>query len=256
MSPQDSPVVVSPTATPLDIRGRFLTAVVVRVNGRPDERFYEALDTLLRQTPQFFVNAPLILDLERAEGLETAADFMALARELRGRALSPIGVQNAATRQGAAAAKAGLVALPVGRETTLDRRTGAAEAPAAAPEPARAPSDAPSGSPVPALLVTEPVRSGQVIFAEKGDLVVVAQVSSGAELIAHGNIHVYGALRGRALAGVNGDRTARIFCQSLEADLIAIAGLYRTSEGIGPEIRKKRVQAFLLDNALLIEPLK
>ena len=106
------------------------------------------------------------------------------------------------------------------------------------------------------LLVTEPVRSGQRVFADRGDLVVVAAVSSGAELIAHGNIHVYGTLRGRALAGVNGDRTARIFCSSLEAELIAIAGLYRTSDDLGPSVRKQRVQAFLRDETLCVEPLK
>ena len=97
---------------------------------------------------------------------------------------------------------------------------------------------------------------GPAIFADRGDLVVVAAVSSGAELIAHGNIHVYGPLRGRALAGVNGDRAARIFCQCLEAELIAIAGLYRTSDDLGPAVRSQRVQAFLQDDALRVEPLK
>jgi septum site-determining protein MinC len=100
------------------------------------------------------------------------------------------------------------------------------------------------------------VRSGQRIVAEHGDLVVVASVSSGAELIAHGNVHVYGRLRGRALAGVDGDRTARIFCQSLEAELIAIAGLYKTSDDLGADVARKRVQAFLDDDALCIEVLK
>jgi septum site-determining protein MinC len=100
------------------------------------------------------------------------------------------------------------------------------------------------------------VRSGQRIFADRGDLIVSASVSSGAELIAHGNIHVYGALRGRALAGVNGERAARIFCQSLEAELIAIAGLYLTSDDLDPAARRQRVQAFLRDEALCVQPLK
>jgi septum site-determining protein MinC len=81
-------------------------------------------------------------------------------------------------------------------------------------------------------------------------------VSSGAELIAHGNIHIYGPLRGRALAGVNGDRNARIFCQNLEAELIAIAGLYRTSDDLGPAVRQQRVQALLRNDTLCVEPLK
>ena len=107
-----------------------------------------------------------------------------------------------------------------------------------------------------AVLITEPVRSGQKIVAERGDLVVCASVGSGAELVAVGNIHVYGALRGRALAGVNGDETARIFCQHLDAELLAIAGLYRTSEDLGPDIRKQRVQAFLQDEKLVVEALQ
>ena len=113
-----------------------------------------------------------------------------------------------------------------------------------------------SVEPAATLLITEPVRSGQRIFADRGDLIVMAPVSSGAELIAHGNIHIYGPLRGRALAGVNGDRTARIFCQNLEAELIAIAGLYRTSDDLGPALRQTRIQAFLKDDTLCVEPLK
>jgi septum site-determining protein MinC len=106
------------------------------------------------------------------------------------------------------------------------------------------------------LLITEPVRSGQQIFAERGDLVVLASVSPGAELIARGNIHVYGALRGRALAGVHGDDAARIFCETLDAELIAIAGLYKLSDAIDPSLRRRRVQAFLESGTLHVEPLK
>ena len=107
-----------------------------------------------------------------------------------------------------------------------------------------------------ALLITEPVRSGQQIFAEDGDLIVLASVSSGAELIARGNIHIYGRMRGRALAGVNGDKRARIFCQALDAELIAIAGLYKISDEFPPEARKQRVQVLLKNEELCIEPLK
>jgi septum site-determining protein MinC len=100
------------------------------------------------------------------------------------------------------------------------------------------------------------VRSGQQIFAERGDLVVVASVSPGAELIARGNIHVYGTLRGRALAGVHGDSAARIFCEALDAELLAIAGLYKLSDAIDPSLRRQRVQAFLDDGTLCVESLK
>jgi septum site-determining protein MinC len=230
---------------PLQVRGRSFTAVVLRVTTAPDAAFFEALDTLMRQAPHFFVNAPLVLDVEQAQDLDEKADFLKLVRQLRARKLTAVGIQGATPEQGVAAFGAGLMTLQGGREASLER--GARPVPAEvkpAPEPAAS------------LLVTEPVRSGQRIFADRGDLIVMAAVSSGAELIAHGNIHIYGPLRGRALAGVNGDRTARIFCQSLEAELIAIAGLYRTSDDLGPAVRQTRVQAFLQDDTLCVEPLK
>jgi len=237
---------ISVAATPLQVRGRSFTAVVLRLVGAPDASFFEALDTLMRQAPHFFVNAPLVLDVEQARELGDKAGFVKLLRAFRARKLFAVGIQGATPEQGIAAFGAGLITLQGGREAALDRgaRPVPAEKAPAAPEPGAA------------LLVTEPVRSGQRIFADRGDLIVMAAVSSGAELIAHGNIHIYGPLRGRALAGVNGDRTARIFCQSLEAELIAIAGLYRTSDDLGPAVHKNRVQAFLQDDTLCVEPLK
>ena len=244
-SPRDGAVAVSAATRPLQVRGRFFTAVVLRVAGAADEAFYEALDSLMRQAPHFFVNAPLVLDLEQAVGLQSRGDFVAMLRELRARNLTAIGIQNATAQQSVEASGAGLIALQGGRDAPMERDARPVPPAPKMPEPAAA-----------TLLVTEPVRSGQRIFADRGDLVVVASVGSGAEIIAHGNIHVYGPLRGRALAGVNGDTTARIFCQSLEAELIAIAGLYQTSDDLGAAVVKQRVQAFLQDETLCIEPLR
>ncbi len=231
---------------PLQLRSRSFTAVVLRLAGVEDRSFLDALDRLMRQAPHFFVNAPLVLDLEQAGALQSRADFVKLVRELRARKLCAVGIQNGTPEQAAAAFGAGLITLQGGREVRPERPATETPATPKAPEPPAATS----------ILVTEPVRSGQRIFADRGDLVVVASVSSGAELIAHGNIHVYGPLRGRALAGVNGDRTARIFCQSLEAELVAVAGLYRTCDDLGPGVRQQRVQALLRDDTLCVEPLK
>lgn len=168
-----------------------------------------------------------------------------MLRNLRHRSISPIAVQKATGKQKAGASEAGLTTLRAGNDSPLERKSRPV---AAAPQPLE---------PGPAtVLVTTPVRSGQRIVAERGDLVVIAPVSSGAELIAHGNVHVYGSLRGRALAGVHGDRDARIFCQSLEAELIAIAGLYKTSEDLGAAVARQRVHVFLENDALRVEPLK
>jgi septum site-determining protein MinC len=235
----------STAVMPFQIRGRSFTAVLLQMTGAADQAFYEALDGLLRQAPHFFTNAPFVVDLDKATGLQLNGDFTRLVRELRGRKLSVIGVQNGSIEQNAAALTAGLITLQGGRDVPTEHDGRPAAASAGVVEPA-----------APTMLITEPVRSGQRIFADRGDLVVVASVSSGAELIAQGSIHVYGRLRGRALAGVNGDKAARIFCQSLEAELIAIAGLYRTSEDLGPAVRQQRVQAFLREETLRIEPLK
>lgn len=241
---QGGVVAVSTAVRPLQVRGRFLTAVVLPVAGAPDEAYYAALDALLQQSPDFFADSPLILDMAGAERLGRQADFAGLLQQLRLRGLTPIAIQNATDWQKAQASEAGIKALPSGRETPLERKPRLIAPPPKVPEPE------------PAVLVTDPVRSGQRIVADRGDLVVVASVSSGAELIAHGNIHVYGSLRGRALAGVHGDRDARIFCGSLEAELIAIAGLYKTSDGLEPAIRKQRVQIFLEQESLRIRALK
>ena len=103
-----------------------------------------------------------------------------------------------------------------------------------------------------ATLVTQPIRSGQRIYAT-GDLIIMSQVSAGAEIMAEGNIHVYNTLRGRALAGVHGNTDARIFCFDLQAELISIAGDYKTSEDLNKQIYKKPVQIYLQNHALIIK---
>ncbi|NHO64573.1 septum site-determining protein MinC [Aestuariicella hydrocarbonica] len=123
-------------------------------------------------------------------------------------------------------------------------------------QPATDSTGAARSAPVPTKVITTPVRSGQQIYAAGGDLIVLAPVSAGAELLADGNIHVYGPLRGRALAGVNGNTEARVFCQSLEAELISIAGYFRVNEDLRDKHWKKSVQASLTDETLNIEPLR
>ncbi|RJK94022.1 septum site-determining protein MinC, partial [Paracoccus aestuarii] len=122
---------------------------------------------------------------------------------------------------------------------------------AAAPE---ARQDPPAADAAPRnKVIRVPVRSGQVIMAEQGDLTVIGSVASGAELIAAGNIHVYGPLRGRAIAGCHGDESAHIFCQSLNAELVAIAGLYQTSETLEEAVRQQRTHIYLEDEKLRME---
>jgi septum site-determining protein MinC len=226
---------------PFQIRGRLFTAIVLELAGDLDDAFYAALDARLKQGANFFAHVPLVLDLAKAQ--DRVFDFRLLVLEMRTRRLMLVGVQNATPEQKRAAQLAGLIALGSGREMPADEalRLGAA-----ASGPARGATKT----------ITEPVRSGQRVYAETGDLVIVGPVSSGAEVIARGNVHIYGALRGRALAGSGGDTKARIFCHSFEAELVAIGGVYRTSDDFEESLLKQRVQMYLDGDALRIEPFK
>src|SRR5690606_12450274 len=129
-------------------------------------------------------------------------------------------------------------------------------APAAVEAPAEIPAPITKDAPAKTenMLITQPVRSGQRVYS-RGDLTVTATVSAGAEIMAEGNIHVYGSLRGRALAGVQGDVTARIFCMDLQAELLSIAGIYQLRDDISKEVQHKAAQVSLDDELIVIKQL-
>lgn len=240
----------SPAAAikPFQIRGRYFTAVALRPEDGPlDKAFYAALDAQLRWSPHFFDGAPLILDLAQAPGLSRPAELRALTDSLRSRGLAVFGVQNASPEQISAAEDAGLISIASGKDAPLNMDSGT--------KPGTRRGLLKKLRPPENRLITQPVRSGQTVVAEGGDLVVVGPVSSGAELIARGSIHVYGRLRGRAMAGAEGDESARIFCRDLDAELLAVAGLYRTSENLEPDLLNRPVQVFLQDERLCVEAL-
>ncbi|PWC73194.1 septum site-determining protein MinC [Azospirillum sp. TSH58] len=237
---------------PFQLRGNSFTMMVLKVNDPASPDFFTQLAVKVRQAPNFFRNAPVVLDFEELTEDTPRFDIAALVTNLRALYLLPVGFRGGprAVHEGALAA--GLTPMPAGRAAKLE----SAAPPAADPQAGAPAIPAPPPEPIyrPALLVTEPVRSGQQIYAEKTDLVITAPVSPGAEVVADGNIHVYGALRGRALAGVSGDTNARIFCHSLEAEVVSVAGLYRVSEDFGNDVLKKPVQIFLRDGYLHMEP--
>ena len=136
--------------------------------------------------------------------------------------------------------------LPPDTGSRTARVTAAASEPAVSPQPAAR---------RPTRIVTEPVRSGQQIYAADTDLVVLNTVSAGAEVAADGCVHVYGALRGRAMAGARGEASARVFCRRFEAELVAVAGVYAVAEQMQGELRGKPAQVALVDGKLKIERL-
>jgi septum site-determining protein MinC len=225
------------------VQGAVFTVMVVRAGMLRDPAFEHELADQVRRSPRFFLNAPVVLDLKDAVEFTRAAEFAEAREMLRRHTLSLIGVQNATPAQLEAAADAGLASFAPN-----------------APQPSRRPLREPAASvvsvaPAAAIktrLVTQPVRSGTQIYARGADLVVTAAVSPGAEIIADGNIHVYGALRGRALAGAGGDADARIFCSRLEAELVSIAGHYLVSEQLPAEQLGFSVQIALVDDRLTV----
>ncbi len=226
------------------VQGALFTVMVVRAGMLRDPAFTHELAQQVERSPRFFQHAPVVLDLKGAEGFADSGDFIDAGELLREHTLALIGVQNAEPAQLAAAAAAGLASFAP--NATQPGRRAAARPAAAAAAPAEPP---PRAS---ARLVTTPVRSGTQIYARGTDLVVTASVSPGAELVADGNIHVYGPLRGRALAGASGDTEARIFCSRLEAELVSIAGRYLVSEQLPADQQGSPVQIALVDDRLTV----
>jgi septum site-determining protein MinC len=194
-------------------------------------------DSWIGRSPGFFATKPVVLDLSASK--LTKAALSILVNELQARAIRIIGVENADP------SCLGLGLPPLlsgGRSINIgETETGADSAtpPPPAPEPTF-------------FLHEGPVRSGQSLYFPNGDVTVIGSVASGAEIVAGGSIHIYGALRGRAIAGSSGNARARIFCNKIEAELIAIDGLYRTAEGIEPHLRGRPIQAWLAGDAVMI----
>ncbi|HWK45425.1 MAG TPA: septum site-determining protein MinC [Stellaceae bacterium] len=234
------------------VHGGNFTVMIVRVTDPGDPSFEGRLAEQIARSPGFFANAPVVLDLKDASGCATADAFHGLRRLLKRQHLIAVGIQNANATQVRAAMNADLAAFPAaGAGRRADAETAALPERTVPARPAPPPLQPPS-SPNRTKIVTQPVRSGTQIYARGGDLVVLAAVSPGAEVIADGHVHIYGALRGRAIAGATGDTEARIFVGRLEAELVCVAGHYLVSEAIEPSFLKQPVQVSLIDDRLTI----
>lgn len=227
------------SAPAVEIKGSVFTLGVVHLYTPDLAMVARDLATKLKRAPRFFRNAPMVIDLHNMSVSFTPPDFSSLAQLLRDQQLVPVGIRNGTAQQQEAALAAGLAVVQGGRPTRDAEEEKSSDKP---PQ-------------TPTKLITQPVRSGQQIYAQGGDLVVLAPVSAGAELLADGHIHVYAPLRGRALAGIQGDETARIFCQNLEAELISVAGHYRVIEDLDPNVRGRPAQAYLEHDRLTIKAL-
>jgi len=218
------------------MRGRSYVAFVFSPTV-PIVGWLEEVDVTLARSPGFFVGKPVVLDLSAVDLSQSAIAH--LITSLEQRSIRVLGIE------GVDAAH-----LTTNMPPLL---TGGRPCVLAQVEPPK--PEAKPKSKLTSLLLENPVRSGQsVIFAE-GDVTVLGSVGSGAEIVAGGSIHVYGTLRGRAMAGVNGNSAARIFCQKIEAELLAIDGYYQTAEDISATLRNRPAQAWLEGNTMKITPL-
>lgn len=221
------------------LKGSLLSFTVLQLIENNPVTFATQLASVVKQTPNFFRHAPMIIDLEKLSDRHDIIDFAWIKAELAKYKIIPVGIRNGTAQHEEAAIAADLGILAASKETQKNN----------------SPSTE-TQQPQIGKVQNQPVRSGQQIYSPHGDLIVITSVSAGAELIAHGHIHVYGPLRGRALAGVNGDTQARIFCHKLDAELISIAGFYKLRDDIKlPKNAENGVQIYLENEQLHIAAL-
>ena len=247
----------------IEFKGASLAVMTASLRDTDAVRLADGLHMMLGGMPDFFAGEPAILDFAQLASAPERVDWIAILSLLRRYQVQPIGVRRLPEHLVEGARRAGLAVLS-GDELSGERPLGAPQAmpqtpppppPVAAPSPVEPPPAAVAPAPAPeleqaavapTLIVDRPLRSGQQVYAKGGDLVLLAGMSPGSEIIADGSIHCYGPLRGRALAGARGDTSARIFSTNFGPELVSIAGVYRTFErGIPQSVGGRSAQVRL-----------
>ncbi|HWW48562.1 MAG TPA: septum site-determining protein MinC [Xanthobacteraceae bacterium] len=232
---------VDPQRQLVRLRGRSYVAFVFSPV-MPIVNWLEGIDATLARSPGFFVGRPIVLDLSAVK--LSGHGIAHLVSSLENRNIRVLGIEGVDS----SLLDASLPPLLTGGRHCMIEQS----------EPKKAEvkkETEPKAPPATSLLLESPVRSGQCIVFTEGDVTVLGSVSSGAEIVAGGSIHVYGTLRGRAMAGINGNQAARIYCQRIEAELLAIDGYYQTAEDIDQTLRSRPAQAWLDGETMKITPL-
>ena len=226
------------------LKGSMLALTILELSSNDLDALALQLTAKVEQAPQFFQDAPIILALDKCNDTAESLDLARLLTICREHGLSTMAIRTDRPADLIAAKALNIAVIPP--SDARERPLAVTQTVEVAAEP----------NLIPAKVITQPVRSGQQIVAKNCDLIVMAAVSAGAELLADGNIHVYGPLRGRALAGMNGNREARIFCQQLGAELLSIAGQYKVAEDLRRDPAwGKATQTFLNEEQLEISEL-
>lgn len=251
-----------PSDKRVELKGGMYAFMSLRIGVADVSIIDESLADKVQQAPGFFADTPIVVDLtplDEDPESRGALDGSALIACIRKHKLVPI----VAATGDKSSPLAQAVAVPLieggerRRSVTDDTPKKSESGNGKTATPATASDTASEVEYVtrPPILIDRPVRSGQQIYARDTDLIIIGQVGPGAEVIADNNIHVYGPLRGRALCGVSGTTSARIFCQSLEAELVSVAGNYRMFETIPEDLRGKPARIALDNERLSVEPL-
>ena len=231
--------VAGPQRQLVRLRGRSYVAFVFSPSV-PIAGWLEEVDATIARSPRFFVGRPVVIDLSALDLSQSGiAHLLTGLQERQIRVLGFEGVDESRLAPNMPPLLGG------GRGCVIEQSE---------PTPEAKPESKPEPKPN-SLLLETPVRSGQSIIFPEGDVTILGSVGSGAEIVAGGSIHVYGALRGRAMAGVNGNAAARIYCQKIEAELLAIDGYYQTAEDIDASLRHRPAQAWLQGDVMKITPL-
>lgn len=233
-----------------ELKGTTFTISVLHLSDGNPDRIRQLLEAKVAQAPQFFNCAPLVLNVER---LSEIPDFEQLRELVESEDFVLVGITGARDEAMKTAAKAaGLAVMVSGKSRKADP-----EPAAPTPDPVEAAPAAPVQAPMePSKVHVGPVRSGQQIYAAGTSLVVLGSVSPGAEVIADDSIHIYGALRGRAIAGAKGNPLARIYCQQLQAELLSIAGTFQLSDALPAGLIQEPVHIRLDNEQLRIDRIK
>jgi len=243
---------------PIDIKISTVVAISAILHETDPAALDQALKDMTGGVSDFFEDEFAVLDVAALEASPGKIDWAALVVLFKRYRLNAVAVRNAPDELHAEIAAQGLSidgGAPAPR-VPAEAEPAPVPAPAAAPAPAAvAAASAPAPSAT-TMIIDTPVRAGQRIYARGADLVIMAAVNNGAEIIADGSIHVYAPLRGRALAGASGNTSARIFAASLEAELVSIAGVYRTFEhGHPAELAQQQVQVRLSGDRIDVLPI-
>lgn len=234
--------------TVIDIRYSEVGLVQVRIRTTDPRAILNELAGRVAAAPHFFCRIAVCLDLSALEKTPEVAEIHAVIEAVRRVGMLPVGLAGDVVELETVASALNLPILS-------SFRTPTRPAPVLEPEQAAPTTPAPADSNVSTLIHNQPVRSGQRIYARNRDLIVNAGVAAGAEVMADGCLHIYGPLRGRAMAGARGDPATRVFCQEFDAELVSIAGVFRVFEAIPAELAGLPVQAWLADEDLHFAPI-